>query len=104
MQFFCSTPFYKLTELIFMIVKALFPIIMYFAALRGYANDVGDFGSINTKYFEPMEQYALPAVAKYSVLSIVVFLIPVIITITLLRNLAITFGGEPQLYGLSKLI
>jgi len=38
------------------------------------------------------------------VLSIVVFLIPIIMTITLVRNLAITFGGEPQLYGLSKLV
>ena len=37
-------------------------------------------------------------------LSIITFLIPIIITIVMLRNLAITFGAEPQLYGLAKLV
>jgi hypothetical protein len=38
------------------------------------------------------------------VLSLVFSLIPVIIAMSLLRNLAITFGGEPQLYGISRMI
>jgi hypothetical protein len=55
-------------------------------------------------FYEPLRAYALPAVAKFSVLSLVVFFIPLIIAMVMLRNLAIVFGGEPQLYGISKLV
>jgi hypothetical protein len=59
---------------------------------------------LSEKFYYPLFTYALPAVTKYAVLSLIVFLIPIIITITMVRNLAIAFGGEPQLYGLSRLV
>jgi hypothetical protein len=104
MQWFCSPGFYKLTETIFIIIKAFFPIIIYFSVLQPYANQMGTFTQLSQNYLVPIQQFALPAIVKYSVLSIVVFLIPLIITMTLLRNFTLLFGGEPQLYGLSKLV
>lgn len=105
MQFFCSAPFYKIIEIGFTIIKSVFPMIMYLASLHPYANNLGNFGgNVVPNYYDPLQQFALPAVVKYSVLSLAVFIIPVLVAVTLLRSLAVTFGGEPQLYGLSKLV
>ncbi len=84
---------------VFLIIKAGFAVGMapFLLGVFGAPNPIGD-------YYSGIESAALPAVAKFSVLSIVVFLIPLIIAMVLLRNLAITFGGEPQLYGISKLV
>ncbi len=89
---------------IFMVIKSAFPIIAYGAVLMPFARSIGTSGNLIDGYYEPLAEFALPAVAKFSVLSLVVFLIPVIIAMTLLRNFAIIFGGEPQLYGISKLV
>ena len=85
----------------FVIIKAGFPLILY-PFLSNYGG--GSAGTLMGNYYSNIEAYALPAVAKFAVLSLVVFLIPLIIAMVLLRSLAITFGGEPQLYGISKLV
>jgi len=87
---------------VYPILKATFGLIM-FPFLLGYAGKLAP-NEIASNFFDPLQQYALPAVAKYSVLSLVVFLIPLIITMPMIRNLAASFGGETQLYGLSKLV
>ena len=88
----------------YMIIKSTFPVIAYAAVLAPFASSIGTSGDLIKGYYEPLAEYALPAVAKFSVLSLVTFLIPLIIAMTLLRNFAIIFGGEPQLYGISKLV
>lgn len=55
-------------------------------------------------YFEAANDYALPAATEYIMLMLVLFLIPIIFTIVLIRNFAALFGGESQLYGLFKLV
>jgi len=99
----CMESCYNVVSYAYFIIINLFKIFWapVFVAVGG--------GSPNTTelmagYHEPLMKYALPAVTKYAVLSLVVFLVPLIITMVMLRNLAITFGGEPQLYGISKLV
>jgi len=90
-------------KIIFAVVKAIFPIIMYASVFS--TMDIGTQpAALLNNYFTPISDYALPAVAKFTVISLFTFLIPIIITLALLRALAISFGGEPQLYGLSKLV
>lgn len=98
----CMNVVKKVVFTIFFILNATFPIIMW-PVLGGYANTMGASDLISG-YYTPLAAYALPAIAKFAVLSLVVFLIPLIIAMVMLRNLAVTFGGEPQLYGLSKLV
>jgi len=93
----------QVINLIFMIVKALFPIII-FASVFLTMETGTTTGKLLDDYYHPVMDYVLPAVAKFTVLSLVVFLIPIIITLSLLRNLSLAFGGEAQLYGLSKLV
>jgi hypothetical protein len=92
----------KVIQIMFYIVKSVFPIMMWVLLSIAYSGMGTD--DLMTGYYQPLLQHGLPAVTEYSVLSIVVFLIPLIMALSLLRNLAITFGGEPQLYGLSKLV
>ena len=92
---------YDVIEVVYYIMKAAFP-LMLFPFLSSYVPSSPS--ELVNMYYSPAFNYALPAVAQYAVLSIVAFLAPVIITIVLLRNLAIAFGGEPQLYGISKLV
>lgn len=75
-------------------------------AISLYLMSSGKWGydTIQSNYVNNIHDYLLPAVAKFSVLSIVTFLIPIIITIVMVRQLVLLFGGEPQLYGLSKII
>lgn len=93
----------KVTDTVFMITKATFPITTYATVIAPFAAKLND-PKIVTDYLDPMNDYALPAVTQYSVLSLISFLIPLIMTMTLIRSLAVAFGGEPQLYGLSKLV
>lgn len=102
-QALCS-PCFWFIENMFVWVKAAFPILVGTLVLHPYADDISNPSYLMGGYYQPLADYGLPAVAKYSVLSTVVFLIPLIIAVVMIRNLAITFGGEPQLYGLSKLI
>jgi hypothetical protein len=88
----------------FYILKSTFPIAIYFHDLLPFAQQIGSPEKILKGYYAPLLNFALPATAKYVVLSLMVFLIPLIIAMVLLRNLAIAFGGEPQLYGISKLV
>jgi hypothetical protein len=90
-------------KIIFAIVKAVFPIIIY-ASVFSTMDQGTQPGALIDKYYTPIADYALPGVAKFTVISLFTFLIPIIITLALLRALAISFGGEPQLYGLSKLV
>ena len=93
----------NIIELVFMIIKSVFPIILWaivFAGLEAATDKdvlIGD-------YYQPILDYGLPAVAKFTVISLITFLIPIIITLSLLRALSTAFGGETQLYGLSKMI
>ncbi|MCX6773143.1 MAG: hypothetical protein NTV88_05250 [Candidatus Micrarchaeota archaeon] len=96
----------------FVDIKSFYPIAMY-PLLTSYVGGgvgllpLGNYWGGNTivpKYFEPVRQFALPEAAIFGVLTIVYSIIPIIISMTLLRNLAVTFGGEPQLYGISKLV
>ncbi len=88
----------------FYILKSTFPLAIYYSSLLPFAQQIGSPQEILKGYYVPLLNFALPATAKYAVLSLVVFLIPLIIAMVLLRNLAIAFGGEPQLYGISKLV
>jgi hypothetical protein len=98
-QFACK----YIIKAIFAIVKAIFPIILYAAVF--ITMDLGTKPDVLIDdYFTPISEYALPTVAKFTVISLFTFLIPIIITLALLRALAISFGGEAQLYGLSKLV
>lgn len=87
---------------IYVLIKSLFPVIVG-GFLASYSPELGG-ADIHSSYFAPLQNYAVPAVAKFGVLSLVFSLIPVIIAMSLLRSLAVTFGGEPQLYGISKII
>lgn len=99
----CWQGCYETIQTVFYIIKSLFPFIMA-APLLNYVSNNAIPSELVSNYYDPAVQHALPAISQYSVLSLVVFLVPVIITMVLLRNLAVTFGGEPQLYGLSKLV
>ena len=99
----CMSAVYNIISMIFMIVKALFPILLFAAVFVTMENGTKP-DKLLEGYYEPLRDYALPTVAKFSMLSLVTFLIPIIITLSLLRNLAAAFGGEAQLYGLSKLV
>ena len=90
-------------KIIFAIVKAVFPIIMY-ASVFATMDQGTQPGALLQNYYTPLQDYGLPAVAKFTVISLFTFLIPIIITLALLRALAASFGGEAQLYGLSKLV
>ncbi|VVB58702.1 Uncharacterised protein [Candidatus Anstonella stagnisolia] len=66
---------------------------------------VGYIGQFNAgDYFTPVNENSLPAATDFSVLALVFSLIPIIITIVLVRNFSNLFGGESQLYGLFKLV
>lgn len=56
------------------------------------------------EYFNAINEHALPAATEYIVLMLVLFLLPLIFTIVLVRNFISLFGGESQLYGLFKLV
>jgi len=98
-QFTCKW----IIKIIFAIVKAVFPIILY-ASVFITMDQGTQPGVLISKYYTPLADYGLPAVAKFTVISLFTFLIPIIITLSLLRALAASFGGEAQLYGLSKLV
>ncbi|MCX6769495.1 MAG: hypothetical protein NT051_02325 [Candidatus Micrarchaeota archaeon] len=100
----CMESCKQIVALIFTILKAVMPIIDYGASIAPYRFGTITIGNLMTNYFEPVYAYALPTVTKYAILSIVTFLIPLIFTMSMLRSLAVAFGGEPQLYGLSKLV
>lgn len=87
----------------FVAVKAGYPLVVG-SNLQRYASDIGNPQKLMDNYYNPLHDYGLPAVAKYGVLSLMVFLATVMIALTMLRGLATAFGGEPQLYGLSKLV
>jgi len=99
----CMSWMYQLISTIFMLIKAIFPIILFAAVFVTMENGTKP-DTLLDDFYVPLRDYVLPAVAKFSVLSLVTFLIPIIITLSLLRNLAAAFGGEAQLYGLSKLV
>jgi len=90
-------------NIVFMILKALFPVLLWLSVFMPFENHLSPTQLIK-EFYEPLQQFVLPAVVKFSVLSLVTFIIPIIITLSLLRNLATAFGGEAQLYGLSKLV
>ena len=99
----CWDGCYNVIQIVYMIIKAAFPVIMY-PFLSHYVSTSATPAQLVANYYDPAFNNALPAVTQYAVLSLVVFLIPLIIAMVLLRSLAITFGGEPQLYGISKLV
>ena len=99
----CMTWMYQLIGFIFMLVKAIFPILLFVSVFITMENGTKP-DKLLEEYFVPLRDYVLPAVAKFTVLSLVTFIIPIIITLSILRNLATAFGGEAQLYGLSKLV
>ena len=98
-----------IVEKVYVLIKSLFPVLVG-STLVSYSPDLSG-GDVRNWYLGgtpgaegSLLTMALPAAAKFSVLALVFSLIPIIITMSLLRSLAITFGGEPQLYGISKLI
>jgi len=99
----CMSTAYQIINLVFMLVKALFPILLFASVFVTMENGTKP-DKLLADYYDPLQQYALPTVAKFSVISLVTFLIPIIISLSLLRSLAAAFGGEAQLYGLSKLV
>jgi len=99
----CMSFLYQVISLIFMIVKAIFPILLFASVFVTMENGTKP-DKLLDDFYVPLHDYALPTVAKFSVLSLTTFLIPIIITMSLLRGLAATFGGEAQLYGLSKMV
>ena len=99
----CMTWMYQLISFIFMLVKAIFPILLFASVFITMENGTKP-DKLLEDYYAPLHDAVLPAVAKFTVLSLVTFIIPLIITLSLLRGLATTFGGEAQLYGLSKLV
>jgi len=94
---------FAIIKIVFIVVNNTFGFIMAIP-LNLYGEKVATFSKISANYYVPLTKYALPAVVKYIVLSITIFIIPVIMTVTLIKNLTLAFGGEPQLYGLSKLV
>ena len=106
LQFFCSPAWYNILEVVFTIVNSLFPYVMQGILLYKVAifESSNGWNSVMSGYYNPLYNHAMPAIAQYAVLSLISFLIPMLITISLLRNLTIMFGGEPQLYGISKLV
>jgi len=99
----CMAAVYQIIGMIFMIVKALFPILLFASVFVTMENGTKP-DKLLEDFYTPLHDYALPTVAKFSMLSLATFIIPIIITLSLLRNLATAFGGEAQLYGLSKLV
>jgi len=65
-------------------------------------NYIGEYDAQD--YFDPINANALPAATEFSVLALVFSLLPIIVAIVLIRNFAVLFGGESQLYGLFKLV
>ena len=103
--FFCSAAWYQIISVLFYIVNSLFPLAMYVMLMVNVAKFESNlWANSGGSYYAKIYNYAMPAVSQYSVLSLISFLIPVVITVSLLRNLTVMFGGEPQLYGLSKLV
>jgi hypothetical protein len=101
--FACMFNCYNIIGYIFTLLRAIFPIIIFISVFITMDTSTSAPKLIND-YYVPLRDYAMPAVAKFSVVSLVTFLIPLIITMSLLRNLSTAFGGEPHLYGLSKLV
>lgn len=82
---------------VFAIAKAGFSMMMYpFLSLYSYVDIDAAIANVT--------EYALPATSIYGVLALVFSLLPIIIGVVAARNFIIYFGGEPQLYGLSKLV
>ncbi len=109
MQFFCSPAWANILTVTFYIVNSTFPLIVFalefvYIAKFETGGGAGAWGKIKGGYYDPIYQHAMPAVAQYSVLSLLAFIFPLLLTMSMLRNLAVAFGGEPQLYGISKLI
>jgi len=95
----CYQGCYQVISNVFYIASSVFPILM---APLLYM--FGELTSDPHDYFDPIYDHALPAATQYGILSIITLLVPIIMTISLFRAFATAFGGEPQLYGLSKLI
>lgn len=89
-------------EHVYVGIKSFFPILMA-PFLISYSPSITS-GSLHSDYFDNLQTFALPAASKFGVLALVFSLIPLIIAMSMLRSLAVTFGGEPQLYGISRLI
>ncbi|MCX8197206.1 MAG: hypothetical protein N3G80_02735 [Candidatus Micrarchaeota archaeon] len=82
---------------VFKLTKAFFALGMY-PLLSLY-------GEIDVNYLiENAREYLLPTTAMFGVLTLIFSLLPIIIGLVAARNFIIYFGGEPQLYGLSKLV
>jgi hypothetical protein len=86
-----------------MIIKSLFPILLWATVFSTMDAGIKP-DKLMEDYYQPILDYALPTVAQFAVISLVTFLIPIIITLSLLRALSLSFGGEAQLYGLSRLV
>jgi hypothetical protein len=93
----------KVIETVFMIVKSLFPILLWATVFSTMDAGIKP-DKLMEGYYQPILDYALPTVSQFAVISLVTFLVPIIITLSLLRALSLSFGGEAQLYGLSKLV
>jgi len=98
----CYNTCSNIVEKVYVGVKSAFPLLMA-PYLMGYSLDLSG-QDLHDWYFDNMQNVALPAAAKFGVLALVFSLLPIIIAMAMLRNLAITFGGEPQLYGISRMI
>lgn len=99
----CLKSCYDLVSYVFQIIKAMFPVIIWtnvFSVITTNSNA----GKLIEDFYMPMQEYAIPAIAQFSVISLILFLIPLIITLSALRSFAIAFGGEAFIYGLSKLV
>ncbi|MCX6771992.1 MAG: hypothetical protein NTX79_08150 [Candidatus Micrarchaeota archaeon] len=99
----CMSSVYQIISWIFMLLKAIFPILLFVSVFVAMENGTKTDKLLND-FYTPLHDYVLPAVAKFAVLSLATFIIPIIITLSLLRGFATMFGGEAQLYGLSKMI
>jgi hypothetical protein len=93
----------QVVNLVFMIIKSLFPILLWATVFSTMDAGIKP-DKLMEDYYQPILDYALPTVAQFAVISLVTFLIPIIITLSLLRALSLSFGGEAQLYGLSRLV
>ncbi|MFA6490129.1 MAG: hypothetical protein WCT52_05635 [Candidatus Micrarchaeia archaeon] len=106
MQFFCSPAWAYILEVVFFTINSLFPYLMRGLLILGVSlfESNNGWSSVMEGYYSPLYDSAMPAITQYAVLSLVCFIIPMLITLSLIRNLTLMFGGEPQLYGISKLV
>ncbi len=95
----CFTECWDIVGKMYVLVKAFYAISMA-PALSAYAPSSGE---ILAAYVN-LRDFALPATTMFGVLAVVFSLVPIIIAMVAGRNFMLLFGGEPQLYGISKLV